>query len=100
MQFSGRKEERFAHPAVGVDADHLHFRAAIGPVAAAGDAGLAVHVGFDGAAIADFEIQVRGIGARAARISTTQFVAEDTGVGEEGLFAAEGVISVPHTPTR
>ena len=52
VQLAGGQDEFLAHPAVGVDAEHLDGRAAVRLAAPAGDALLTVDVRFDRAEVA------------------------------------------------
>jgi hypothetical protein len=51
MEFAGGDEQAFTESPGGHDAEHLQALAAIGPAAAAGEAGAAVQIGLDAATI-------------------------------------------------
>ena len=88
MQLARGQHELLAHPAVGVDAEHLDVRAAIRLAPAAGDAFLAVDVRLDRAAVAGFDV----VDALADGDDLhAEFVPEDARVGEERLLAVESV---------
>ena len=82
------KQNAIAHPAIGMDSDDAHLRAAIGASAGAGGANAAGHIGVDGAAVAG--LKAGNIVAGADHLDG-EFVAQDAGVGEEGLGAFEGM---------
>ena len=90
VQLVDGDRQPFAHAAVDVDAEDLQALAAVGAAATAGDAGAAVEVGLDGAAVADGEV-VLEIGRTQREDFDGQLVAEDARVGEEGLVALVGV---------
>jgi len=55
VEFAQGDGEDFAHAAIEVDAEDFHVSAAVGLAGAAGDALLAVEIGFDGAVVAGLD---------------------------------------------
>ena len=97
MQLARRDDELLAHPAVGVDAEHLDGRAGVGLAPAAGDTFLAVDVRLDRAAVAGRDV---GHALADRHHLDAEFVAEDARVGEKGCLPLKAWMSVPHTPMR
>ena len=81
-------DKLLAHPAVGLDTQHLEGRAAVWLAAPAGDALAAIDVRLDGAAVARSHVCDRGADGQHL---DPQLMAEDAGVGKKRLLAVERV---------
>jgi hypothetical protein len=88
VELVGRDDELVPQPALGVDAEDLKLNAAVALAAPAGDAGAAVEVRLDGAAISGLDVHDAGTNFENF---DAEFVADEAGIGEEGLAAFEGV---------
>jgi hypothetical protein len=71
-----------------MDAEHLEVRAAVGLALAAGDAPPTVQIGLHGAPVSDPQ---RIAGGAERHDLDAQLMPQNTGIGEEGLFAAIGM---------
>src|SRR5262245_17062533 len=88
MELARGHDQALAHAAVDVDAEDLEAGAAVSATASAGDALTAVEIGFDGAAVDGFETAG---GVVDPLDLDAELVADDAGVGEEGLASVVGV---------
>src|SRR5438094_243358 len=84
MQFVSWDDKAIAQAAVGHDAEDFQLSAAVAGAFAAGDAGAAVHVGFDGAAVAVLYV---GDARADGDDLDAELVSRDAGVAVERHFA-------------
>jgi len=78
----GGQDHFLAHPAVGVNTEHLELGAAVGLALAAGDAGAAMEVGIDGTKIAGGDMLDPSSGGEHL---DAQLMAKDAWIGKKWL---------------